>query len=71
MWTGPGTDANGYFKLSNNLTLTANANPLFNYLGAASAATLTVTNPADSSALAVVVSAAGRVRICPTTGCSS
>src|SRR5262249_38234386 len=23
IWTGPGADANGYFKLSNNLTLTA------------------------------------------------
>jgi Tfp pilus assembly protein FimT len=71
VWKGPGSDANGYFKPSNDLTLSANANPLFNYLGAASAATLTVTNPVDGSALGVVVSPAGRVRICPATGCTS
>ena len=70
LWTGPGTDANGFFRLANTLGLTANANPIFDYLGAANpGATLTVTNPQGGAALAVVVSVAGRVRICPAGGC--
>ena len=65
-WTGPGTDANGYFGMANNMGVTTNANPVFDYLGAANpGATLTVTNPQDGATLSVVVSVAGRVRIAP------
>jgi prepilin-type N-terminal cleavage/methylation domain-containing protein len=63
IWTGPGTDANGLYGLANNVTLAANANPVFDYLGAATGATLTVTNPPDATILKVVVSVSGRVRI--------
>jgi len=63
-WIGPGTDANGFYRLSNNVTFTANANPVFDYLGAAiTGATLTVTNPPDATILKVVVSVSGRVQI--------
>ena len=65
-WTGPGTDANGYFSMANNMGVTTNANPVFDYLGAANpGATLTVTNPQDGATLNVAVSVAGRVRIGP------
>lgn len=64
IWTGVGTTANGFFTLANNVTVTANANPVFNYLGAAvPAATFTVANPAGGPARTVVVSASGRVQI--------
>ena len=70
VWTGPGAGANGFFTLSNNVGLTTNANPVFDYLGAANpGATMIVTNPQGGAALSVVVSVAGRVRICPTAGC--
>jgi Tfp pilus assembly protein FimT len=68
-WTGPGSDATGSFGLANNVGVTTNANPVFGYLGAATGATLTVTNPQGGTALTVVVSVAGRVRICPAGGC--
>ncbi len=65
-WTGPGTDANGYYSMANNMGVTTNANPVFDYLGAANpGATLTVTNPQSGATLSVVVSVAGRVRIAP------
>jgi len=64
IWTGPGTPANGLFTLANNVTVAANANPVFDYLGAAApAATFTVTNPQGGGARNVVVSASGRVQI--------
>ena len=70
VWTGPGTAANGFVTLANNIGLTTNVNPVFDYLGAANpGATMTVTNPQGGVALSVVVSVAGRVRICPTAGC--
>ena len=69
-WTGPGTAANGFFSMANNIGVNTNANPVFDYLGAANpGAALTVTNPQDGAALSVVVSVAGRVRICPAGGC--
>jgi len=69
-WTGPGSGANGFFTLANNIGVTTNANPVFDYLGAANpGATMTVTNPQGGVALSVVVSVAGRVRICPAAGC--
>ena len=71
-WTGPGTDPTGFFGLANKVGVTTNVNPIFDYLGAANpGATLTVTNPQGGASLAVVVSVAGRVRICPAGGCAS
>ena len=53
-------------EVANNIGVTTNANPVFDYLGAANpGATLTVTNPQDGATLNVVVSVAGRVRIGP------
>jgi len=70
VWTGLGADANGFFTLANNIGITTNVNPVFDYLGAANpGATMTVTNPQGGAALSVVVSVAGRIRICPTGGC--
>jgi type II secretion system protein H len=68
-WTGPGTAANGFFRLMNNMGVATNVNPVFDYLGAAApGATMTVTSPQDGRTLLVVVSPAGRVRICPAVG---
>ena len=65
-WVGPGTDENGNVKIPANLTLTATADPVFNYLGAAApAATITVTNPQTGQTLPVTVAASGRVRVGP------
>ena len=70
VYTAVGSGANGFFRLANNMTIATNANPIFDYLGAAApGATLTVANPQGGAALSVVVSPAGRVRICPTAGC--
>jgi type II secretion system protein H len=70
VWTGTGTGADGFFALANRVTVASNANPVFDYLGAANpGATLTVTNPEGGATLGVVVSPAGRVRVCPATGC--
>jgi Tfp pilus assembly protein FimT len=71
VWTGPDTDVNGYFSMANNVGVTTNANPVFDYLGAANpGATLTVTNPPGGATLTVAVSVAGRVRICQAGGCT-
>lgn len=70
-WTEPGSDLTGFFGLSNNVGVTTNVNPVFDYLGAANpGATLTVTNPGGGVTLTVVVSVSGRVRICPAGGCA-
>ena len=64
VWLGPGTDSAGNVKVPDGITLTASANPVFSYLGAAApAATYTLTNTQDSHTLLVVVSASGRVTI--------
>jgi Tfp pilus assembly protein FimT len=69
-WREAGNDEAGFFGLANNVGLTTNVNPVFDYLGAANpGATLTVTNP-QGGTLSVVVSVAGRVRICPAGGCA-
>jgi prepilin-type N-terminal cleavage/methylation domain-containing protein len=69
-WPGPGTDATGFYGMSNNVGVAANQNPIFGYLGAANpGATFTVTNPQDGATLLVVVAVSGRVRICPGGGC--
>ena len=70
IWTAPGTDANGFYGMTDNMTMTTNQNPIFGYLGAATpGATFTVTNPQGGATLSVVVSVSGRVRICPAGGC--
>ena len=63
-WTGLGTDGNGYRRLVNQAQLAAvNTNPVFNPLGTAGTGRITVQNSQGTSALDVVVSPAGRVRI--------
>jgi len=63
-WIGPGTDSQGFRRLSNQAQLTAvNTNPVFNPLGTAGGGRITVQNAQGTSALDVVVSPAGRVRI--------
>src|SRR5881392_2392403 len=64
-WSGTGTDANGVFRLVNNMTATlaAGANPVFNQFGVAvQTGTLRVTGPTGGS-MTVSVEASGRVRI--------
>lgn len=61
---GPGTDGNGFRQLVNQAQLVAaNANPVFRPLGTAGGARITVQNSQGTSALDVVVSSGGRVRI--------
>ncbi len=64
VWLGPGTDGAGNIPAPDNITLATTADPVFNYLGAATpAATYTVSRGADS--LTVTVSASGRIVIGP------
>jgi MSHA pilin protein MshC len=65
VWAGPGTDANGWFTLPNNMLVSAaTANVVFNYIGAATTAgTYTVQNPVDNSTLTVTVALSGRITI--------
>jgi prepilin-type N-terminal cleavage/methylation domain-containing protein len=66
IWVGPGS-ANGVYRLTGNVLLTTDFNPVFNYLGAATAGTLTVRYITQSgtqgTALNVAVSASGRIQI--------
>lgn len=63
-WIGPGTDSQGFMRLNNQARLVAvNTNPSFNPLGTGEAGRITVQNSQGTSALDVVVSSAGRVRI--------
>ncbi len=64
VWTGPGTDAQGYRRLANQAQLTnPTANPTFNPLGTAGGGTITVQNAQGTSSLNVVVAPSGRIRI--------
>jgi prepilin-type N-terminal cleavage/methylation domain-containing protein len=64
VWVGAGTDAAGNIATPDYITLTTTANPVFNYLGAATpAATYTVSRGTYS--LTVSVSASGRVLVGP------
>lgn len=67
VWTGPGTDGNGFFRLQNSITVsTTTANVIFNYLGAATTSgTYTVRNPINNSTMSVTVALSGRVTIGP------
>ena len=64
VWIGAGTDAAGNIATPDYITLSTTANPVFNYLGAATpAATYTVSRGTYS--LTVSVSASGRVLVGP------
>lgn len=65
VWVGSGTDANGYFALTNGVEISsATANVIFNYLGAApQTGSYTVRNPADGRTTTVTVTASGRITI--------
>ena len=66
VWLGPGSDASGNVKAPNGITLTTTADPVFNYLGAATpAATYTVRNTQTNQTMTVTVAASGRVTIGP------
>jgi Tfp pilus assembly protein FimT len=66
VWLGPGADAAGNVKAPSGITLTTTADPMFNYLGAASpAATYTVRNVQTGQTMTVAVAASGRVSIGP------
>lgn len=65
-WIGAGTDAAGNINLPTGTTMTASANPVFNYVGSAlPAATYTLTNAQTGATLTVSVAASGRVTIQP------
>ncbi len=65
-WVGPGTDAAGNLPLPAGTTVTASANPIFNYVGSAlPAASYTLTNTQTGATLTVAVAASGRVTIQP------
>jgi len=66
LWVGPGTDSTGKAKLPEGISLSANTDFVFSYLGGATpASTITVTNSQTGSALHVTVAASGRVSIGP------
>jgi Tfp pilus assembly protein FimT len=63
-WVGAGTDAAGNIKLPERITMTASANPVFDYVGSAlPVAVYTLTNTQTSATLTVSVAASGRVTI--------
>ncbi len=63
-WTGPISNGAGNVNLQPGFTLTASANPVFDYLGRAlPAATYTITNSTTGSTVTVSVSTSGRVSI--------
>jgi len=67
IWTGLGTDTNGWFTLTDGLPVSAaTANVVFTQLGTASTAgTFTVQNPANNKTMHVIVALSGRVTIGP------
>lgn len=65
-WVGPGSDAVGNVNAPAAITLTTTADPVFNYVGAATPqATYTVTSVPDGHTLSVLVTTAGRITIGP------
>jgi prepilin-type N-terminal cleavage/methylation domain-containing protein len=66
IWTGTGTDATGFIRLGNSITVASGQNVVFTYMGTATAAaTYTVTNPRDLRTMSVAVTPAGRVSVGP------
>ena len=66
-YRGAGTDSNGYMRLTDNITLTTTADPVFTSLGAATTgATYTVTHSQyPTITMTVTVAGSGRVRVGP------
>ena len=65
-WTGPGTDASGSIAVPAGITLSATADPIFNYMGGSTTgATYTITHTQSSTLVHVVVALSGRVSITP------
>jgi Tfp pilus assembly protein FimT len=65
-WKGPGSDPDGNVKTPAGVSLSATANPVFDYLGLASTpATYTVTNLKTGATLTVSVASSGRISIGP------
>ena len=67
VWTGSGTDASGWFTLTEGVRITAaTADVTFTHLGTASTAgTFTVQNPSTSRTMRVIVALSGRITIGP------
>jgi prepilin-type N-terminal cleavage/methylation domain-containing protein len=67
VWTGPGTDSNGWLTLQNGVNVSsATANAVFDYMGAAASSGIyTVQNPVNNATLTVTVALSGRVTIGP------
>jgi prepilin-type N-terminal cleavage/methylation domain-containing protein len=67
VWTGPGTDANGWFNLIEDVDISgATTDVVFTHLGTASTAgTFTVRNPSTTRTLRVIVALSGRITIGP------
>lgn len=66
VWTGAGTDADGWFTMANGVEVTqTTADVVFNHVGAANpAGTYTVRNPVEPGrTLTVTVAASGRISI--------
>ena len=65
-WTGPGTDASGSIAVPAGITLSATAEPIFNYVGGSNTgATYTITHTQSNTQIHVVVALSGRVSITP------
>ncbi len=70
VWTGPGTDSNGWIQLANLATLRLGPAITFSSLGAATVAgTLRVQNSQGTSCLDVIVSVSGRIRTAAAAAC--
>jgi Tfp pilus assembly protein FimT len=67
IWTGSGTDGNGWFTLTEDVRVSAaTANVEFTRLGTATTAgTYTVLNPATNQTLHVIVALSGRITMGP------
>jgi len=66
VWTGPGTDGNGFFTLANTINVTASPNVVFNQLGAATTSGVyTVQHPTSGRTMRVTVAFSGRVTVGP------
>jgi Tfp pilus assembly protein FimT len=64
VWKGPGTDSNGQINASQGVTLGADTDVVFTYLGAAtSASNVTVTNSQDGQKLKIAIAISGRINI--------
>lgn len=64
IWTGPGTDSGGNWRLQNDVRVTGvTVNPVFTPIGTATGGTITIRTATGTTTSNVVVNAAGRIRI--------